>query len=63
LDLVGKREEPAPITYNRPPPVVLQTPTAGQYKYDAPPSTNSGLKYPENGAPYEDDIPEDDIPF
>jgi single-strand DNA-binding protein len=96
LDLVGKREEPAPIiTYDRPSPVV----TANQYErpqqvvttpskptpvgYATPPvppynpptsqfndyddrctlfgsgTSNSGLKYPENGAPYEDD----DIPF
>jgi single-strand DNA-binding protein len=60
IDLVGKREEQIPNKYETQPPVI-STPSAGQYKYGSPPlSTNSELKYPENGAPYGDD---DDIPF
>lgn len=96
LDLVGKREEPAPITYDRPSPVETAT---NQYAkpqkivvppnkptpvvYPVPPmpkynptmeqfndyddccnlfgggTSNSELKYPEDGTPYDDD----DIPF
>jgi single-strand DNA-binding protein len=59
LELVGKQEQAHGNNYERSTPTVS---TTGQYKYESP-STNSGLKYPENGAPYADDIPEDDIPF
>jgi single-strand DNA-binding protein len=66
LDLVGKREESMPIN-TRPAPVAIhQQPISPLhddddcchfFDYDSSTSTNKALKYPENGAPYDDDIP------
>jgi single-strand DNA-binding protein len=56
IDLVGKREDQTPSQYERPTSVASAPMTA---QYNQPPPVNSGLKYPENGAPYDDD----DIPF
>jgi single-strand DNA-binding protein len=67
IDLVGKREESAPINERPVPAVKRPTPPVVEadddcchfFDYDSSPSTNTALKYPENGAPYDDD----DIPF
>lgn len=64
LDLVGKREESAPIN-ERPVPIATPQVCVGQpdddcchfFDYSSTPSTNKGLKYPENGAFDDDDIP------
>ncbi len=70
LDLVGKRGESVPINERpvplaKPPippvyPVQADDDCCHFFDYNSSPSTNNGLKYPENGAPYGE---EDDIPF